>query len=179
LTCIVAIKDNETVYIGGDSAGVAGYDVQIRADEKVFLNGPFIMGFTSSFRMGQLLRYKFTPPQYHKDVDIYKYMVVDFVDALRSCFSSSGYARKFNEEESGGTFLVGFQGRIFSIEDDYQVGEVFEEYNTVGCGANVALGSLYSTVGMPAEKRIQLALEAAEHFNAGVRRPFIIRKLEE
>lgn len=62
MTCIVGLVDKGSIYMGGDSAGVAGLSVTTRADEKVFLNGPFIMGFTTSFRMGQILRYKFVPP---------------------------------------------------------------------------------------------------------------------
>ena len=36
MTCIAAIAEKGKVYIGGDSAGVAGLDLTIRADEKVF-----------------------------------------------------------------------------------------------------------------------------------------------
>ncbi len=39
MTCIVGLVDNGKVYIGGDSAGCAGYDVRIREDQKVFRNG--------------------------------------------------------------------------------------------------------------------------------------------
>lgn len=36
MTCIAAITDGKTVWVGGDSAGVAGSSLEIRADEKVF-----------------------------------------------------------------------------------------------------------------------------------------------
>ena len=42
MTCIVGYRDDNNVYIAGDSAGVAGYSLQIRADEKVFRNKDFI-----------------------------------------------------------------------------------------------------------------------------------------
>lgn len=71
MTCIVGLVDQGNVWIGGDSAGVGGYDLMLRADQKVFRNGDFLMGFTSSFRMGQLLRYKLSPPKLHSDDDIY------------------------------------------------------------------------------------------------------------
>ena len=57
MTCIVGLVHEGTVFIGGDSAGVAGLSLVVRADEKVFRNGDFLMDFTTSFRMGQLLRY--------------------------------------------------------------------------------------------------------------------------
>jgi hypothetical protein len=55
MTCIVGLRQGGKVFIGGDSAGISGWDVTVRADPKVFLSGPYAMGFTSSFRLGQLL----------------------------------------------------------------------------------------------------------------------------
>ena len=54
MTCIVGLinKENKSVTIGGDSSGLAGSDLTIRKDPKVFKNGDFIFGCTSSsFRM--------------------------------------------------------------------------------------------------------------------------------
>lgn len=174
MTCIVAIKDKGRVWIGGDSAGVAGLNVTIRADEKVFENGDFIMGFCGSFRMGQLLRYAFNPPKRHADTDIYKYMVTDFVDAVRSCLKNGGVAEKHNDAEKGGFFLVGYEGRLFEIESDYQVGESIEAYSAIGCGGEYAYGALAASEGQKPEARIKIALAAAEKFSAGVRAPFHI-----
>ena len=42
MTCIVGLIDGSNVYIGADSAGVAGYGLTIMADEKVFINDRFI-----------------------------------------------------------------------------------------------------------------------------------------
>ena len=52
MTCIVGLIDGRRVWMGGDSAGVSGLDITVRADAKVFRNGDFLIGFTSSFRMG-------------------------------------------------------------------------------------------------------------------------------
>lgn len=173
MTCIAGVVENGIVYIGGDSAGVANYDLTVRADSKVFINGHFIMGFTSSFRMGQLLRYSFIPPDYDPRVEVDKYMVTTFIDAVRKCLKDGGYATTIDGEESAGTFLVGFNGRLFIIDSDYQVGESIDSFCSVGCGAPYAVGSLSSTSGKP-EERIRKALETAERFNAGVRGPFVI-----
>jgi hypothetical protein len=182
MTCIVGLVDKGTVYIGGDSAGVGGYDLNVRADEKVFRNGSFIMGFTSSFRMGQLLRYKFVPPEHPFEaggaMDTYKYMVTLFVDAVRECLKSGGFAKKELEQEAGGTFLVGYKGRLFVIYDDYQVADNADGFAAVGCGDQIAHGSFYSSAGKLPEERVKLSLEASERFSAGVRGPFKIEKLE-
>lgn len=180
MTCIAGLIHKGKVYIGGDSAGVGGYDLMIRNDKKVFNNGDFIMGFTSSFRMGQLLQFKLQPPStYDKDgkqIEAYKYMVTNFIDEVRRCLKDGGYAQKTNEEESGGTFLVGHKDRLFTIESDYQVGESIDGIMAVGCADTIALGSLYTTknLNMEPEERIRLALETAERYSAGVRGPFTI-----
>jgi ATP-dependent protease HslVU (ClpYQ) peptidase subunit len=180
MTCIVGIidKENKKVYIGGDSAGVAGLSISIRKDPKVFKRGKFIFGFTSSFRMGQLLMCGDMDLKKQKpDEDTYVYMVTTFVDAIRHLFKKGGYLVIENTEESGGTFLVGYKNRLFCIESDFQVAEVYDDYYSVGCGVNYALGSLYTTQGqlnLTPEERINKALSAAEYHNGGVRGPFNI-----
>ena len=123
MTCIVGLVHEGVVYIGGDRAGVAGLSLVVRADEKVFRNGDFLMGFTTSFRMGQLLRYKLDPPRRHPDDRVAKYMVVDFINAVRECLKAGGWASKEKEIEQGGTFLVGYSGHLFTVQGDYQAGQ--------------------------------------------------------
>jgi len=178
LTCIVGLISEGRVYIGGDSAGVGnGYGLVVRNDRKVFTNGDFVMGFTTSFRMGQLLAHSFNPPKPRQGVDIFAYMVTDFIDSARQTMKNGGFARvKDSHSEQGGTFLVGYAGRLFNIEDDFQVGESIHGFDAVGCGEQLALGSLHSTGAMSdPEERIREALRVAEACSAGVRSPFFIQ----
>lgn len=182
MTIIVGLvdKENKTIYMGGDSAGVSGYSLRQRRDEKVFINNGFIIGYTSSFRMGQLLRFKLTPPKLAVDEDTYEYMCTSFIDEVRETFKDGGFSNIENNIEYGGTFLVGFSGRLFEIHDDFQVAECLINYNACGCGEDIAMGSLYSTehLSRMPEERVLMALEAAGKFNAGVRDPYIIEKLK-
>lgn len=175
MTCIAGVRTNDgRVYIGGDSAGVGDYDLSVRADSKVFVNGAFLFGFTSSFRMGQVLRYAFIPPQRDADTDVMAFMVKDFVNGVRQAFKDAGVAQKNNEVESCGVFLVGYAGRLFNVGSDYQVGEAACGYDAVGCGGNVAQGALFvNRCGDPRD-RITEALMAAEAHSAGVRGPFVV-----
>ncbi|MDR3582591.1 MAG: hypothetical protein P4L67_04930 [Candidatus Pacebacteria bacterium] len=176
MTCIAGLVYGKDVYVGGDSAAVGGLSLTVRSDEKVFLNGDMLFGFTSSFRMGQILRYGFTPPKLHQGDDVYEYMVTRFVDAVRERFRSAGHLSVDRGQESAGTFLVGFQGRLFRIDSDFQVGESLDRYDAVGCGQDIALGCLYAVKRSDGfkspEKAILLSLEAAEAHSAGVRKPF-------
>ena len=177
MTCIVGLldKNSKRVFIGADSAGVAGYKVTIRKDEKIFKNGDFIIGCTSSFRMIQLLRFSFSPPEIGKK-EIYQYMCTDFIEAIRNCFRNGGYMQKEKAgADQGGLFLVGYKDRLFMIGEDFQVGEAYEGLMAVGCGDEYALGSLFSSpVEMSPEEKINKALSAAAYFSAGVSAPFIV-----
>lgn len=174
MTCIVAIAHEGKVLIGADSAGVGGLHIQNRKDVKVFTNGDFVMGCTTSFRMIQLLQYKLTAPKRHPDADVMGFMVTVFVEEVRKLFREGGFTTKEKDVESGGCFLVGHAGRVFRIDDDFQVGERADGFDACGCGEPYALGALRSTEGMerPAD-RLEHALKVAAHFSAGVRGPFV------
>jgi ATP-dependent protease HslVU (ClpYQ) peptidase subunit len=176
MTCIVGVidKKEDKVLIGGDSAGVGGYDVTIRKDVKVFKVGDFVIGCTTSFRMIQLIRFSFSPPKRHPDTDIYKYMCTEFINELRRCFKDGGYAEKEKEAERGGRFLVGYGNRLFKIDDDYQVGESMDGFDACGCGAVYSLGALKAMdESGDVKERVERSLEIAVHFSAGVRPPFV------
>lgn len=179
MTCIVAVTHNNHVYMAGDSAGVAGLALTVRADAKVYRNGPYVMGFCGSFRMGQLLRYSFTPPEPTDDLD--RFMVTTFIDAVRACLKAGGYARRDSEVETGGNFLVGVNGHLFEVQSDYQVAEHVDPFAAIGSGEPVAQGSLYTTEyqAMHPRQRLTLALQAAERFNAGVRGPYAYASTED
>ena len=177
MTCIVGIidKKNKSVIIGGDSAGTSGNDVTVRKDVKVFRNGDFLFGCTSSFRMTQLLRFKLKIPPVNKK-DLYEYMCSDFVDAVRKCFKDGGYLKEDKGEESGGVFLAAYKNRLFSVQSDFQVEETVNGINAVGCGCNYALGSVFALKNkkVPIHTIVETALKAAENFSGAVRRPFVI-----
>lgn len=179
MTCIVGLVRKGEVWMGADSAGVGGLSLERRSDRKVqIVAKTFVIGFTSSFRMGQLLTVGFQPPQPRVGEDLMHFMVNDFVDAVRNRLKAGGYAERDKEVERGGTFLVGYAGRLFKIEGDYQVGERIEGFNACGCGDDLALGSLYSTQGKDPRGRLMMALQAAEAFSAGVSGPFNVETLK-
>jgi len=178
VTAIVGIAERGGVHIGGDSAGVAGLSLTVRADTKVFRKQGYLFGFTTSFRMGQLIRYSLDLPKPKGRLD--RFMATKFIDSVRSCLKSGGWARKDNEREEGGTFLVGTHGQLFTVYEDYQVAQAADGFAAVGCGDQIALGALYATAGsgLKPRKRLELALQAAERFSAGVRGPFVRMSLK-
>ncbi len=181
MTCIAGIVNNGVVYIGGDSAGIAGDSLRHRKDEKVFLLknnlDNMVFGFTTSFRMGQLLRYGFRIPNQPIDMDDMEYMCTLFIDAIRNRFKNGGWLEKRNEMECGGTFLMGYRGKLYYIGSDFQVGETSNSFDSVGSGREIAIGALHilSTIdNFSAEEKIMKSLETAEQYNSAVSGPFKI-----
>lgn len=179
MTCIAGlVAADGSIWMGGDSAGVDGYALRVREDPKVFFVKDFLFGFTTSFRMGQLLQHCFVPPERKDEQGLEAYLCGPFVDAMRACFKSGGYIWKENERESGGRFLLGHAGRLFMIDTDFHVGEARWGMDAVGCGSDIAMGALFCAKGKP-EQRVRTALEAAAAFSAAVRPPFVILKLKK
>lgn len=175
MTCIVGVTDGKTVTIGGDSAGIYGLDLTVRADLKVWADDGWVFGFCGSFRMGQILRYAFDPPVPSRDQELDHFMVVTFIDGVRQALKDGGYARNNKGEEEGGDFLVGHEGRLFSIESDYQVGESLTGFAAIGCGEPFARGALHALpASLKAPDRVRRALTIAEECSGGVRGPFHI-----
>lgn len=176
MTCIVGIKAEDGLWIGGDSAVSSDNLVQTIADPKVWKRGQFIIGFAGSLRVGQIIKYKMKIPPFNKRPPT-EYMVTGFVDAMRKALKNSGAARKESQEEAQeNQFLIGFKGRLFEIDEAYGVCEINDEYIAIGSGTEYALGSLYTTKSKNPEKRIKAALEAASYFSEGVRPPFHVVK---
>jgi len=178
MTCIVGMidKKQKKVIIGGDSASTVDSNIFTRKDTKVFKNGDFVIGCTTSFRMIQLLRFSFKLPEI-KTKDIYEYMCTDFINAVRECFKNGGYLQKYTDgDEKGGTFLVAYKNRLFKIENDFQVAENLSGFDACGCSQDFALGALFTIQkqDMTTEAKILKALESAAFLSSGVRRPFVL-----
>jgi len=189
MTCIVAIKHNDTISMACDSAAV-GFDgtdyngnIFHSTMQKVFVKKKFILGCTSSFKMIQILQYHFIPPvfdeeKYKSEDPVFEYLIKEFIVKLKECFSENGFLKHAdNGSEYFGEFLLGFKNRIFAIYEDLTIMETSYNYAACGCGMNLALGSLYSTQHLNTNDRLKLALEAAQEFNTGVREPFIFKTL--
>ncbi len=180
MTCIVGYidKKKKEIVMGADSIASDGFTKNKIYTPKVFRKGKFIIGYTSSFRMGQLIQYKFKTPVHKKGISTDKYLSTIFIDKLMKCFKDSGYSTVFNNTETGGTFLVGYDGRLFRVQNDNSILEVNEEYASCGSGVYHALGALYVMNkiknNISINNKVLSALESAEYNVTTVSSPFTI-----
>lgn len=180
MTCIVGLVHDGITYIGGDSLGSNLYTKTVRKDVKVFKlkdTNNAIVGYTSSFRMGQLLMYASDLIDSRDEPNIdHEYLVTKFVPNVIKLFEDGGYGKSNSGEKSGGEFLFGYKDRLYKIQSDYQVGESLDNYDACGGGEEFALGSLRTTenLGLSPEERIRLALQSASKFSTSVAPPYQI-----
>lgn len=186
MTCIVAVKHNNTIYMAGDSLGSnSDFQKTVRKDPKVFISGEMLLGFTSSFRMGQILQYVMEAPERPEGISDMKYLVAHWIPAVIECFDDQGYRgekgeNQHDETRTGGNFLLGYRGTLYVIDDDFQVGIPADQYAAAGCGEDLALGAMYAAKKAGVKdptKVLTIALEAAEKFSGGVQRPFVFESI--
>jgi ATP-dependent protease HslVU (ClpYQ) peptidase subunit len=177
MTCVVGLVSGDRVHIGVDSAAISGWTRRATNLKKVFRRGPFLIGYTTSFRMGQLLEHQLDVPPQTEDQSEMAFMVGVFVESTRRLLKERGFAKIEANSESGGQFLVGYRGKLYSIESDFQVGEMSDGFDAIGSGAEVALGAMKALEGLKPAPRIRRALEIASHFNMGVSPPYHVKSL--
>lgn len=160
MTCIAAIIFEGRVYMAADSCGSDGVNYRVRRDSKLFRLGEFIIGFTSSFRMGQLLQYQMQPPILPGDPrDLYRYLCTTFIERARKLLG-----------DNGGHFLIGTRGRIFEVMSDFQVAEYDRDYAAIGSGKPWAEGALMvQSKDVPPRGQLFLAMSAAAAHAVNVR----------
>lgn len=176
MSCIVAIEENNKVYMAGDTLGSSDdYKVSL-LNSKVFLVGEYAIGFTGSYRIGDLLRDGWSPPEMDSTMTIREHMVRVFIPSMRALFKENGVDIKaMDQSDSTGesTFLIGFKGTLFIIDTDYSVQQPRSKYTAEGAGFKFALGSLFGTELManPVD-RLDLALKATAEYSQSVAPPF-------
>ncbi len=151
MTCIVGVKHEGKVYIGGDSMGSNGHTYFQMSNSKVFrIFGSenelkAVIGYTSSFRMGQLLQFRLRVAAPLEGQDLYQFMCSVFIDAVIEVLDAGKFSRYEEGVFTVGTFIVGVQDRMFIIQSDCSVSECTADYTSVGSGMEFALGSLHSS----------------------------------
>ncbi len=183
MTAIAGLVHGGKVWIGGDSAATNAHWMQsIREDAKVFRVGEFLFGTSGSIRLKNILRYTFTAPTPLEGNACVAYLIRQFIPGLRAAYREAGALHADSGVEAmHGQMLIGWRGNLYGVESDFQVYKIANEmpFDAIGCGSELALGSLWTTqeMDLTPEVRLTWSLQAAERFSAGVRGPFVIESV--
>ena len=181
LTCVVAIKTEHGVIMGCDScAGGRTSAVVIEKPCKVAKVGEFLIGYTTSFRMGEILHKCITPMGHDPRKDIFDEIVTVLVPQLRKEFKDQGYLVTHEGSDWGGEFILAHGKRIFHVYDDFCVIEYADHFAACGCGEELAMGAMHALdvvnqhkAGTTTPKEmLQAALETAAKYSGFVKPPF-------
>lgn len=184
MTCIVGIeykeKGTEKVLFGCDSLGSDGQTQDDYDNKKIVVVGDFLLGFTGSYRLLQILEHCFAPVAKPEGMEDMEYLVTIIIPTIRSAFHDQGFVvvseDKIGEssEAFDGEFLLSYHGKIYLVQCDYSILRSKHGVAAVGSGETAAKGALFSVhdSNLKPKERALLALEAAERYCVGVRRPF-------
>lgn len=184
MTCVVGFVDkkDESVWIGADTFCSTSFYGQNRNINKVFKSkdcGKVLIGICGSCRQADLLEFN---PIVNK-IDVYEnkdinreYIVTKVAPTISNLFSVNKCEYTSNNEAFGGNFLFGIGDKLYQMQSDYSILETQDSYMCIGSGAYHADGAMCALkdIELTPVERITKALEAAEHHQINVRRPFTI-----
>jgi len=133
MTCIVAFKQNDNTYIAGDMLGSDGYSKKLIAQPKVFKNGNLYIGYTTTFRYGQVLEHVWTPPRHiAQDKSDMRYLVEDVVPSLISCLKSANM-KELEGHQGFGECVIVYNKSIYRMQADNSM-LPYEDFACCGSG---------------------------------------------
>lgn len=165
MTTLVGIKGSDFVVFASDSQITDG-DQRIISVEtpKIVTTGKYLLGLTGDSRPGDILAYAWKPPLYRGE-DPTKFMGSKILPSISASFKEGNY--EIDNKEMNFSFLIAFNGNIFSIGGDLSFNTSERGLFAAGSGGNYALGYLYSlppknynkllTASVVAERAVQIA----------------------
>jgi len=141
MTCIVAFRNKEkNIILAGDKMGSDSFTSMISKVPKVFTNDDFAIGYTSSFRMGQLLQHVWLPPQRKVDQSTDNYLYSDVTASLRKMFKENGFGD--DDTNEFGNFIMIYEDRILEMQDEMSFLEHETDIVSVGAGCYHATAAM-------------------------------------
>lgn len=188
MTCIVGYEQDGRVWIGGDARAMdfQSGDITTLAEPKVWRCAGLLFGHTGGIRGQQALRYGIDWSALNasdlwsqgkiRDSLVVEFLCTVFIRAVIKAYRDFGVTVTRDGVERGEAFLLGFQGKLYEVEDEFAVVRSTRPYAAVGAGRRFALGAMAALEDHVAsvEARIGMALQVAADHEASVAGPFTI-----
>ncbi len=183
MTLVIAEKEAGRVIMGADSAAGNREEIHTVPDlEKIVQRGPYLAGHCGNGRVGQVVNLLVEWPEPPRPGELLPFLAREVVPEIRRAVQEAGAA-----QEGGGilgdktVLLVGLHGQLFVIARDLNV---VSSLGTacIGAGRHHGYGAMHAlkAAGIePAQKRIEMALQAAADYSLYVRPPFHILETAE
>lgn len=182
MTCIVGKAVDGRIYMGADSCAAGDWFYYPCDRPKIFKKEHLLIGFTSTYRWGDILEHELEVPRFISGRQLaMTYLVKELVPAIRRAMDKSGHLHKEDGVEDGGTALIGCDGQVFIIQDDFSILPGPEYGIACGCGQEVAMAALKAMMlcgtTVDPEMQIYYALRTAGEMTNGVCGPYHMIKM--
>jgi len=158
MTTIVAVVKNGNVTMGADSQVSDGSRPNKHPQmEKITKNNGWLIAGSGDSTPCDILQHIFIPPvpTAKEREDLYKFMIVKFIPAMRESLEENGWKKDSEDKDSGFSMLFAYNGEVFDIGNDFSVLLNSDGIYGVGNGSQFAIGALYA--GASVEKALEIA----------------------
>ena len=167
MTCIIAHTDGVSSFIAGDKLGSNGFTKTVQTEPKVF-EKEFIklhddgltrtkevmaLGYTTSFRMGQLLNYNLNLPEQDASQTLSQYLVLKVIPIIRQMFKEEWGARDASQDVGGGQFIILHNHTIYEVQEDFSVLQPKTRITAVGSGTYHAIAAMQAYIEVENESK--------------------------
>jgi hypothetical protein len=109
------------------------------------------------------IKYGFKAPDKIREDSFETYLHLDFLPALEDHLRTLRLYPREDGEQLDISLLIIYMNKIYEIFPDFTCMSYDENYHVIGAGNEIALGSLYSTIGEDPEYRVKIAIHACNH----------------
>lgn len=170
MTCIIAHTNGTSSFIAGDKLGSNGFTKSVQAEPKVF-EKEFIkhnedgltrtkevmaLGYTTSFRMGQLLNYNLNLPEQVAGETFAQYLVLKVIPIIRQMFKEEWGSRDASQDVGGGQFIILHNHTIYEVQEDFSVLQPKTQITAVGSGTYHAIAAMAAYLEVQDETKVHL-----------------------
>ena len=190
MTCIIGYIDrkNKKTYIGADnqvSVGLSKFNLP--KNDKIFKpkDTNIIVADSGDVRASQIIR-NFV--HFPTDIELQanneefneKYIVTKLIPNIQNALKNNEWKDK--GERSNTWMLIAYKDKLWKIYSNYGILEVQDDFDSFGCGEQLALGSLYAlkyNEELSIEEKIHKSLQCSAYYSDGIDKPYYIMNTED
>ena len=150
MTTLIAFQNEDYCLIAADTQ-TTGYDLSADCSPmgKIAKNGKYLVSAAGYVRGMNLIQHAFippNPPRTSKPEVLDKFIISQFVPALRKCFINAGYDIKSDGSAASheNDFIIAANGTLYFIDEVYGVERTKDKVYVSGSGMKLALGAAFA-----------------------------------
>jgi ATP-dependent protease HslVU (ClpYQ) peptidase subunit len=182
MTCIIGMEYHDRVYIAADSMSASGWDRDVTAMSKLHMHGNILFGFADSPRRAQIVKHIWRPTEKQVGESDEEYLVTHVVEGIRKAYKEHGCIENDNGADAGIQLMLGYKGKLYTVENHFQLTRSARGIAALGVGADYALGAIGS-INADFEHPLKSSpsmllthcLKVAQEFSSGVSAPFEVK----